>query len=68
MRTKRRALVLVDESARHPFRQSLPPHIRKQGVATGRDWNGLMRDGLGDWRGFFAAYCAAFVVVSIYIA
>ncbi|QWC57739.1 hypothetical protein F7D01_12210 [Erythrobacter sp. 3-20A1M] len=24
----RRALLLTDESARHPFRASLPPHIR----------------------------------------
>jgi hypothetical protein len=24
---KRRALVLTSESARHPFRQSLPPHV-----------------------------------------
>ncbi len=26
---KRRALVLTTESARHPFRQSLPPHVFK---------------------------------------
>jgi len=25
--TKRRALVLTSEFARHPFRQSLPPHV-----------------------------------------
>ncbi len=24
---KRRALVLTSESARHPFRQTLPPHV-----------------------------------------
>ncbi|MEZ5656864.1 MAG: hypothetical protein R3E04_13465 [Sphingobium sp.] len=24
---KRRALVLTTESARHPFRQTLPPHV-----------------------------------------
>jgi hypothetical protein len=24
----RRSLVLTDESARHPFRASLPPHVR----------------------------------------
>ncbi|MBP6031421.1 MAG: hypothetical protein KA533_08330 [Sphingobium sp.] len=26
---KRRALVLTTESARHPFRQTLPPHVFK---------------------------------------
>lgn len=26
---RRRALVLTTESARHPFRQSLPPHVFK---------------------------------------
>lgn len=26
---KRRALVLTSESARHPFRQTLPPHVLK---------------------------------------
>ncbi|MDG2005259.1 MAG: hypothetical protein P8J20_18200 [Novosphingobium sp.] len=67
MRTKRRALVLVDESAHHPFRQSLPPHIRKPAAEAERKrvWP---RIDLSDWRGFFAAYCAAFLVVSIFIA
>jgi hypothetical protein len=27
----RRSLVLGDETARHPFRQSLPPHVRSGG-------------------------------------
>lgn len=26
---KRRALVLTSESARHPFRKTLPPHVLK---------------------------------------
>ncbi len=67
MNTKRRSLVLVDESARHPFRQNLPPHIRKQDASVSRDWSWL-RSSLADWRGFIAAYCAVFVVVSIFIA
>lgn len=29
---KRRALVLTTESARHPFRQSLPPHVFDTGA------------------------------------
>ena len=28
--SKRRALVLSDESARHPFLASLPPHVRRK--------------------------------------
>jgi len=27
----RRSLVLGDETARHPFRQNLPPHVRQGG-------------------------------------
>ena len=67
MRTKRRALVLVDESARHPFRQSLPPHVRKESVVLPpkRSWP---RISLDDWRGFLAAYCATFLIVTIFIA
>jgi hypothetical protein len=66
MRTRRRALVLFDESARHPFRRSLPPHVRRQAAGEGakRSW----RIGREDWRSFFAAYCATFVVVTIFIA
>jgi hypothetical protein len=67
MNTKRRSLVLVDESARHPFRQSLPPHVSKEVASSGRNWSWL-RSSLADWRGFFAAYCAVFVMVSIFIA
>jgi len=64
MRTKRRALVLFDESAHHPFLRSLPPHVRKQSPAQ----PGRTRIGRDDWRSFLAAYCAAFLVVSIFIA
>jgi len=67
MRTGRRALVLIDEAARHPFRRSLPPHIRKQVVEV-VPRHGWLRRGLERWKGFLAAYCAAFVVVSIFIA
>ncbi|MCX7864874.1 MAG: hypothetical protein N2423_07560 [Novosphingobium sp.] len=67
MQRKRRVLVLVDESARHPFRQSLPPHIRKQSVNSERE-TGWLRHRIGRWRGFLATYCAAFVVVAIFIA
>lgn len=33
----RRSLVLGDETARHPFLQSLPPHVRSGGRPVMRD-------------------------------
>ena len=67
METKRRALVLADESARHPFRRSLPPYLRKQAPASlaRRRWRRLDSR---DWRGFFNSYCAAFLAVSVFIS
>lgn len=73
-RTRRRALVLGDESARHPFLRSLPPHVRS---AIGKErapnhaepppfWRRAITS--GDWRDFFMAYCAAFVAVSLFIS
>ena len=67
MSTKRRALVLTDESARHPFRMSLPPHVRT-GTRALTLRPRMPAISLGDWRGFLAAYCAAFIVVTIFIA
>jgi len=67
MRTKRRALVLTDESARHPFLRTLPPHVRDGAAAARAIWPRL-RLSQQDWRTFFTTYCAAFVVVSIFIA
>lgn len=64
MTTKRRALVLTDEAAGHPFLRSLPPHVRK-GEAAPQPW---WRLGASDWRAFFTAYCASFVAVTIFIA
>lgn len=62
----RRALVLTDETARHPFLASLPPHVRS-GEAPKKartDW----RLTASDWRGFFASYLASLVVVIAFIA
>jgi hypothetical protein len=62
----RRALVVTDESARHPFLASLPPHVR-----------GLRKDGpvqhtwritTQDAKEFLMAYCACFLAVSAFIA
>jgi len=66
MNTKRRDLVLTDETARHPFRAGLPPHLRSGVPATamGQRWPAIG----GGLRDFLAAYCAAFVVVMTFIA
>ena len=64
----RRALVLTDESARHPFRASLPPHWRDQrheGAEPRVPW----RDQLWlEARGLAQAYCACFVGILAFIA
>jgi hypothetical protein len=64
MTRKRRALVLRDETARHPFLGSLPPHVRR--VERDLDRRSLI-DGPG-WRDFLTAYCACFAAVSVFIA
>ena len=64
---QRRYLVLTDEAARHPFRASLPPHVREpiNDVAQPvRGWR-LSRQ---DWRQFLTTWCAGFVVVSVFIS
>ena len=68
---KRRALVLTNESARHPFRASLPRHVTKvqpvledhsQAPAPGF-WR-LTKD---DIRGFASVYFATFAAVLVFI-
>lgn len=64
----RRALVLTDEGARHPFRASLPAHICR-GVPSPparrtTDW----RLTPSDMRGFATAYFATFAAVLAFIA
>ena len=60
----RRALVLTDETARHPFRASLPPHVCEMRVEARVPW----RDQLWrDMRGFAQAYCACFAAVTAFI-
>ncbi|MEJ2410583.1 MAG: hypothetical protein P8Y48_15060 [Novosphingobium sp.] len=71
---KRRALVLTQESAGHPFRRSLPPHVFTQplGVDLEAEENAQAahrwRMSGGDWRSFLTAYCASFVAVLVFIA
>jgi hypothetical protein len=63
MITRRRALVLRDESARHPFLASLPPHVRRVEEPKPK----RLTSGSG-WRQFLTAYCASFVAVMVFIA
>ncbi|GGA05543.1 MAG: hypothetical protein COW16_02010 [Sphingomonadales bacterium CG12_big_fil_rev_8_21_14_0_65_65_10] len=63
----RRALVLTDEGARHPFRMSLPRHVTRipvppQTTAT-RPW--ITRQ---DARTFVHFYVACFVATLLYIS
>lgn len=61
----RRALVLTDESARHPFRAQLPGQSRRCRDTAPRttDW----RLGLSDMRGFATVYFASFAGVLAFI-
>ena len=62
----RRALVLTDEGARHPFRTSLPAGLRREPVNAPRttDW----RLTVSDVRGFATVYFASFAAVLTFIA
>lgn len=62
----RRALVLTDEAARHPFRIGLAPHVRttESHVPARFEW----RLNVQDVKEFLLAYCACFMAVSAFIA
>lgn len=64
-RSNRRGLVLTDETARHPFRASLPPHVRRDLIDIPAEslWK-LTGD---DVRGFASAYLAAFLAMIVFI-
>ena len=60
----RRALVLTDEAARHPFRASLPAHVRElrhEDAEPRAPWRASL---LQDMRGFLSAY-AAFLAATV---
>lgn len=63
----RRSLVMTDDTARHPFLASLPPHVRRgtQPVAIAHD---KARWSLGDIKDFLLTYCACFAAVTVFIA
>jgi hypothetical protein len=62
----RRALVLRDDGARHPFLASLPPHVRAgaKPQPEARKWALTAQDA----RDVAATYCAGFMAVSLFIA
>lgn len=62
----RRSLVLTDETARHPFRASLPPHVRRrEDIDTQiQSW----RLTASDVRGVATTYFATFAAVLAFIA
>ena len=64
----RRYLVLTDETARHPFRASLPPHVRsplsEDAPVEARSWRLSRRD----WRDFLGTWFAGFAAVTMFIS
>lgn len=63
----RRYLVLGDETARHPFRQSLPPHVREALGPQPRSWRQALAITAEDVRGFATSYIACLVAVAAFI-
>jgi len=66
--TMRRHLVLTDETARHPFRASLPPQwreMRNERAEPRAPWREQM---FAEMRGFAQTYCACFIAVTAFIA
>ena len=59
----RRALVLTNEAARHPFRASLPPGVV---LTKYRKRPALVT--IGDVRDFLLAFCAFFLAALVFIA
>ncbi|WP_390551056.1 hypothetical protein [Qipengyuania sp. MTN3-11] len=61
----RRSLTLTDEAARHPFRASLPPHVRHESVAAYD--NAVWRVSARDVRGVVTTYFACLAAVLAFI-
>jgi len=61
----RRNLVLTDESARHPFRASLPPHLKREIHDIPAE--SLWRLTMDDARGFASVYVAATAAILAFI-
>ncbi|MCU0946824.1 MAG: hypothetical protein MUF47_01020 [Porphyrobacter sp.] len=61
----RRSLVLTDESARHWFRRSLPPHVKRDLIPIPAE--SLWRLTVEDVRGFGSVYLAATAAIFAFI-
>lgn len=61
----RRTLVLTDESCRHPFRASLPPHVKSQTYDIPAE--SLWRLTVDDVRGFASVYLATTAAILVFI-
>lgn len=66
----RRYLVLGDETARHPFLASLPPHVRGRSSLAPpprKDWRAALRITREDVRGFATSYIACLVAAAAFL-
>ena len=61
----RRALVLTDETARHPFRASLPPHVVREDVMAHDE--SIWRVTASDVRGVATTYFACLAAMLAFI-
>ena len=61
----RRSLVLTNESCRHPFRASLPPHVKSDLIDIPAE--SLWRLTAEDVRGFASVYLAATAAILVFI-
>ena len=61
----RRSLVLTDETARHWFRASLPPHVKRDLIPIPAE--ALWRLTMDDVRGVASTYVAATAAVLVFI-
>ena len=63
----RRALVLTDEAARHPFRASLPPSWRRRAeVERTVPWREVLRLQADDVKQFATPYPACFIAATVF--
>lgn len=63
----RRALVLTDEKARHPFRSTLPPHV--SATLVRESWLRSLKETLTrEWYSVAATYCASFCAAMVFFA
>jgi hypothetical protein len=61
----RRSLVLTDETARHWFRASLPPHVKRDLIHIPAE--ALWRLTMDDMRGVASTYVAATAAILVFI-